>query len=521
MNQTLTNLVEEYEEGLCDIFPDSAAVDDDTSVPSGSPLIDTRSLDHSLVQGIAWTGSMKWVSQILTWVGSLFVARLLTPQDYGLVGMAAVYMGFVSLLNEFGLGTVIVTQRDLTNEQVKQLNTFSIFLGLTFFAVSCLASLPLAVFFKTSQLRWVLAAMSTAFVITAFRTVPYAILQRDLQFKTLALIEAIQSLIQAFSMVVFALVGLRYWTLVLGGLVGTVASTVLVWTRSRQPFAWPQAHSLKRALNFSADVLIARISWYFSSNADFLVAGRVLGKAALGAYTFGWTIANIPLERISTLITRLTPSVFSAVQSELASLRRYLLTLTEGLALITFPISFGVAIVAEELVLVVLGEKWRGVVLPLRLLSAYAGFRSIFILIPQLLVNTGHVKFWKWNCVATTILLPISFYVGSHWGTGGIAAAWIVIHPFVVLPYYWKAFRTIKLSPLEYFKSVLPALWGSLCMGCVVLALKILVAPAWALPFRLGVEILGGVATYLSVLLIYHRPRLTAFHEYLVDLRST
>jgi O-antigen/teichoic acid export membrane protein len=515
-----SNLIEENQKNIGVASLANPLVMDDNSLLSKSPPVDQEKLDRSLVHGVAWTGIIKWVSNIIAWVGSLVVARLLSPDDYGLVGMATVYMGFVSLLNEFGLGSVVIVYRKLTDEQIKQLNTFSVLLGLAFFAISYVASIPLAIFFKTSQLRWVVVAMSTAFMVSAFQIVPNALLRRDLQFKTLALIDGIQAVVQSSSMVVFALIGFRYWTLVLGGLLGTMVSTVLVCTRRMQPFAWPHTRGVRAALDFSGDVVIGRISWYVSENADFLVAGRFLGKAALGAYSYAWTLAGLPLERISSLINRVLPSIFSAVQDEMASMRRYLLTITEGLALITFPIAFGTAVVSDELVPFVLGEKWRGAILPLRLLSAYGAFRSIYTFIPYVLFNTGHIKFWKWNSVLSAALLPISFYIGSYWGTGGIAAAWMIVHPFLAMLNYWRAFRTIKLSLLEYLKSILPALWGSLCMVCVVMALKLVVTRAWPLPARLGIEVLGGAVTYLSVLFICHRGRLTSFYQFLRKMRS-
>jgi teichuronic acid exporter len=494
----------------------------DAPLTTGSVLssADKRNLDRSLVKGVAWTGGVKWVSQVVAWASSLLVARLLSPEDYGLVGMAAVYMGFVSLLNEFGLGAAVVVQRKLTDEQVKQLNAFSVLLGLALFGISCALSMPLAVFFKTAHLRWVVMAMSTAFVVSSFQTIPNALLQRDLRFKTLAFIEGAQAIIQALSTLVFALIGMGYWTLVLGGLVGTVTLTLLVCAQRMQPFAWPRIRDIKHALNFSTDVVIGKVSWYVASNTDFLVAGRILGKVALGTYSFAWTLANIPLDRISALVNRVLPSIFSAVQSELASMRRYLLTITEGLALISFPIAFGCALVSDDLVLLLLGAKWSGVILPLRLLSAYAAFRSIYTFIPYVLFNSGHVRFWKWNSVVSAVVLPLSFYLGSYWGTGGIAGAWIVIHPLVALPSCWRAFKTIELPWLDYFRSIWPALSGSALMLAVVVAVKLLIVSSWSLPLRLGTEVLAGGSAYAFTLLAFHRARLASFYAVLRDVRE-
>ena len=126
--------------------------------------------------------------------------------------------------------------------------------------------------------------------------------------------------------------------------------------------------------------------------SDFAVVGRVLGKAALGAYSFAWTIASVPVDRVSSLVSRVTPAFFAAVQHDPPALRRYLLNLTDGLALVTLPACIGLSIVAPEFVVVVLGNAWTPAIMPLRLLSLYAAFRSVITPAPTILVATGQAK---------------------------------------------------------------------------------------------------------------------------------
>src|SRR5262249_45660734 len=102
-----------------------------------------RELDRLLVRGIAWTGAMKWLSQLLSWSCTILVARLLTPADYGVFGMATVFFGLVSMANEFGLGTAVVTLPKLRTEQIAQVNGLSVLMGLAAFAISCVAASPL------------------------------------------------------------------------------------------------------------------------------------------------------------------------------------------------------------------------------------------------------------------------------------------------------------------------------------------------------------------------------------------
>jgi O-antigen/teichoic acid export membrane protein len=245
-----------------------------------------------------------------------------------------------------------------------------------------------------------------------------------------------------------------------------------------------------------------------------------LGKAALGSYTFAWTLAGEPVKQISALVGRVTPAVFSAVQTDYAALRRYLLSLTEALSLVTFPAAFGLALVAEEFVPLAMGPKWLAVIAPLRLLALYASFRSISMLFSHILNVIGESRFCMRNGLLAVVLLPTAFYVGSNWGTVGIAVAWMVVHPLVTLPIYWRVLRKIDLSVGRYLQSLWPALSGSLWMVVAVWATREILPSIWPLPLRFALQVLGGGAAYILTLTALHRERFYAFRQVLKKVRG-
>jgi len=475
---------------------------------------EARALDHSLLRGVAWTAAAKWASQALSWGSWLIVARLLSPEDYGLVGMAAIYLGLITLLSEFGLGTAVLAIRELSVEQISQLNGLAVLSGLASLLLSCAVAIPLGQFFHAPQLPLVVAAMSTTFVITSFKTVPFALLQRDLRFKALAVIDLGQAVILAVCMVGFAVAGFRYWTLVCGAVLGSLISTGALLRLRHLPLAWPQPKSLKHATTLSFDVLISRLCWYASANADFLVAGRVLGKAALGFYNVGWTLASVPVDKITTLVAQVTPAFFSAVQSDPPAMRRYVLRITEGIALITFPLALGLALVARDFVLAVLGTKWEATIAPLRLLAAYAAVRSIMPLLPQVLQIIRDARFEMWRMVAAAVVMPTCFYVsGNRWGTVGLATAWLLVDPIIAVPLYRRVFSKIALSPKAYLLALWPALSGTALMAAAVLAVDVFSGSAWTPSLRLAAQVAAGVISYGLACLLLHRERLKAFFE--------
>jgi len=485
------------------------------------PHAERRALDRSLLRGVAWTATAKWASQALSWGSWLIAARLLTPEDYGLVGMAAIYLGLITLLAEFGLGTAVLAVRELSVEQINQLNSLAVVLGLASLLASCVVAIPLGRFFHAPHLPLVVVAMSATFVITSFKTIPLALLQRDLRFKALALIDVSQTLVLATSMIGLAVAGFRYWTLVCGAVLGAVVSTGAVLSLKHQSFAWPRPKSLTHAISLSSNVLIARLCWYASANADFLMAGRILGKAALGLYNVGWTLASVPVDKVATLVGQVTPAFFSAVQTDRAAIRRYLLGITEGIALITFPISLGLALVARDFVLVVLGSKWQASIAPLQLLAASAAFRSITPLLAQVLQIIRDARFEMWRTVAAAVVMPTSFYLGGQrWGTVGLAMAWVLVDPVVAFPLYRRVFSKIELPFRAYFGALWPALSGTALMAAVVLAVGAFSGSEQSPGLRLVAQVGAGAISYGLACLVLHRGRFKAFRELVMAARQ-
>lgn len=472
------------------------------------------SLDSVLVKGVAWTAAVKWLTQGITWGTTVVVARLLLPSDYGIVGMAAIYINLFTLLSEFGIGTAIVTLQHLSESEIAQLNSLSILLGVLGAMLSAAAAVPLANFFHSPNLVLVVIVLSCGFIASGARTVPYSLLQKELRFKTLAVIEGAQALVQGLLTLALAFLGFGYWALALGILSFSISSAVLTLLWRRHSFQFPRSASIREALHYSRRILIGRLTWAAYNDSDFIVAGRVLGQASLGAYTLAWTLAHTPLEKLSTLINRVTPSVFAKIQKDPDALRRYLRNITGVTALAIFPVTIGLALIAPELVPLALGPAWRAAVLPLQLLALHAVIRSNVVLITPLLNIIGEERLVMWNSVAALFVLPVSFYIGSRWGTAGIAACWVIIYPVLQIPLFSRAFRGLQLSASAYLASLWPALSACAVMAASVMVLKLSMGQAWA-PFpRLATEILTGALTYVATLLLFHRPYLVGIRKF-------
>jgi PST family polysaccharide transporter len=484
----------------------------------------SKDLDRSLMRGIAWTGGMRFVSQGLRWGSTLLLARLLSPSDYGLVGYATVYLGLVFLVNELGLSAAIVQQRNLTSDQIAKIGGVSAILGVMLFLLTIGGSPLVASFFREPRIQPIVVVLASTFVLRGLQVLPRALMTRDLEFRRLAWIDGIEAAVLAGGTLLLAFLGYGYWALVVGSLIGTATGTLLGWYFRPHKMSWPtEFQTIRESVLYGAHVATSRVTWYLYSHADFAVVGRMLGTVALGAYTFGWSIANIPVEKVSAVLSRVTSGVFASAQHDDAAIRRYLLSITEGLALVTFPIAAGLALVSREFILVLLGDKWEPAIVPMALLVGYSGFRSVTLLFGQVLVATGRARRNMHFGVINLMVLPVLFVLGSRWGTAGVALAWIVGYPAVFVPFAMRyTFKVIGMTWSEYGKSLWPAVSSTTVMIIAVVAARLLLPGGdgtRTMALRLAVLVAVGVLSYAAIGIGVHGERLRAFRAMMAGLR--
>jgi teichuronic acid exporter len=470
-------------------------------------------MDRSLAGSLAWKAIGDWISQIFAWVSLLIVVRLLSPADFGLVGMAVILLPYLRYIGEFGVPRVIVNFPDLTEDQMAQLNTFSLLLGFACFGLALALAHPIALFFRSPKLAPVVIVTCSALIPWGFRTVSEGLLNKEMAFRQLSLYDAINAIAAAAITLGMAYFGFGYWSLVWGNVIATVLRTVLIIRARPFRYAWPKLSDIREHLLFGWHVLVSVVALNSYQRLDNMTVGRTLGQTALGFYGMAWVLANVPLEKVTSLVTTVVPSYLAVVQKQPAELRRYVRTLTEAISLLTFPATVGLGLVARELIPIALGHKWDGVILPLQILSIYAAFRSIVALLSKILVAVGNPRFVMWNDLFALALLPIAFYIGSRWGTAGVAWGWVAAYPLVAFPLYRKTFNAIDMKVGEYMRGVRPALDGTIVMTAFVLLVKYLRPATLPLAAQLGIEIIAGFAAYAGTIFLFHRQRMNAFLE--------
>ncbi len=484
------------------------------------PRIATRVLDRTLLRGVKWTGGIKGITLLLSWASTIIVARILSPADYGLVAMATVYLGLTTMITDFGLGSAIVALRDLNEELAAQLHAVAALVGVAAFGISCLVAVPLSRFFAAPGLVPVVIVLSTALVLDSLRVVPTSILARELRFKYLSLLEGMKVLTAVVFTLALAASGAAYWALVLGNVFAALGVTLFVLARLPHRFARPRFRTLQSTLTFSSHFLVGQLAWYGYSNADFVVAGRVLGRIALGEYTLAWTLTSAPADKIMAVFGRVMPTMLAAVQRDSSALRRYFFLFTEALAILIVPASVGLALVSRDFVLLVFGAKWASAVVPLQLLCFYTAIHTLTTPLAPVLQVTGNASFPARVGILAVMILPVAFYVsGGRWGTVGIAAIWITVFPFILVPVYARVFRTLNIRLRDYLACLGPTLISAGAMAAVVLTIRT-IGPSAPLAIRFSVQVACGAAAFITAAFFIQRRRLGVLADFVRAIRT-
>ncbi|RQW01724.1 lipopolysaccharide biosynthesis protein, partial [candidate division KSB1 bacterium] len=367
--------------------------DDALTMASDSELEAHRKLDKSLFSGIAWTAIFRWFAQFISWAIMLYVARILSPDDFGLSAMAMIPIGLARLANDLGLDAVIVQNRDLADDQVSQLGGLAIMVGVVLTLLFLILARPVAAYFNEPAVAGLIAILSLTFIADALQILPRALLQRDLAFQRLAWINGLQMVATSAALGVFATIGFSYWSLALNAITGSVVVTIVLLIMRPHRISLPRRiKSLLPSMISGSNLLIARICWYGYSNMDQMIIGKFLGKTLLGAYSFSMTFARVPNDEITSLVGKVVPGIFSTVQKETDKLRRYFLMLTEALSYITFPLALGLMLTADDFVRLVLGSQWDAVIAPLRILCVYTMIETSQSLTSHVFLWTGRFK---------------------------------------------------------------------------------------------------------------------------------
>jgi len=403
----------------------------------------------------------------------IVLARLLVPEDFGVVAMADTFAIFVSWLIDLGLTEAVVQRKEVTDRHLSTIFwagwVLGILLCLVLVAVSPLATY----FFHNDLVRPVLAISSITLAIRPLGSVHGALLRKRMEFFKFGITEVGMAAAYLVATLAMAFAGLGLWSIVLGLIFSELSSVVLRWLLYHwKPSLIFGRRELKELMGFGLNITGMRFTQLVGDRLDYLVIGRFMSADALGFYNLGLKVVQYPSLLAWTAVYRVTFPVFSSIQDEDVRLRRSFMKILAFLCMVALPFFTGLAIVAPEIVTVIFGDKWQPAILPLQILCVSGVASAIGAVVQPPLLSKGRPDIVLKLSVVRLVLLPIFLLIGIKFGMIGVAAAVSVASAILVAANYVFVNRLLKLGIRDLVTSVGPSALGSGVMALILIFLR-------------------------------------------------
>jgi len=375
-------------------------------------------------EGIMWTALFDGLQFVIRFVGSIILARILFPEDFGLMGLALIVIQLARRLANFGFNMVLVQLKTVKKEHYETVFMINLVLlgGLT--AALWFAGGYIAEFFNNERIAPIISVLAVDFLLRAFISVPNAILRRTMLFKKLEQARAVGAFFAILTPVVLALTGFGVWSLVFGYLCGSLAEMVMTmcyarWLPKFKFHFW----AFKEVFAFGLWVYIDGYISYGIKKVDFFCVGKFLGAAQLGFYERAFNLMSLPRQRIAVKINNVLFSAYSRIQDQPERIVKAMLRVVTYFSIITLPLMTWMYFVAPSLITVLYGQKWKAVIKPLQIMCLAGVFDTFSLILGPVLLAAGLVGHRTRRKFIHFIILGIFVIVGLQWQIIGVAWA--------------------------------------------------------------------------------------------------
>ena len=446
--------------------------------PAASPFDPPPQRAGAAVRGGAVAIAGQGVRTGVRLVGTVVLARLLTPADFGLVAMVGVVTGFVGMFTDVGLSAATVQRPRVTHEQVSTLFWLNVGLGCVLAALTAACSPLVAWFYGEPRLAAMTAVSAGGFVLAGFTVQHGAILRRRMRFHTVTAIGMASGVAGTAAGMTLAFTGWGVWSLVVMGLVGSAVGLVLTWAAA----AWLPGRPVRRSgvrgmLKFGGTLAGFDFVNYFSRRGDDFLIGWWHGAGPLGLYTRAYSLLLLPVQQINGPASSVVVSTLSRLQHDPAEYRAFFrtaLSLTAAAGGLLIAIAF---VAADEVVSVLLGPGWGEAVPVFRLLAPAALMATTNAATGWVCVSLGRGgRQLRWGVFASGALVA-AIAAGVPWGITGVAVAVSASRVLLRVPCLWYCFRETPVRLRDFWS---PA--GGPMVACIIAA----AAGVWLLPAAMG-----------------------------------
>lgn len=452
------------------------ASEDSKGVPrtvDAAPPGDDDTMRDRVITGFGWVGFSQIAMQITRVVVALVVARLLTPEDYGLAALTLVLASLVLIFSDFALGAALIQRKTLTEDDRNTAFWTTVCCGIGFTALGVALSGPISELYRQPDTQPLFAVLSLSFVLTALSATQQSLMLRDMQYRRLEVLTVVGAMAGAPVAIALAAAGTGPWAIISQQLAVALVTTVLIWRRSpwKPGFSFSKA-SLRDMWAFSGYVVGQRLLFYTHSNADRFIIGRFIGTGALGAYAIAYNVILQPAARIGGPLQRIMAPAFARMQDEPERIAIAWARVVRMIAAVSVPALAGLIVVAPDFVEVALGAKWESAG-PVIQILAWVGILTALqsINMDVLMARDRTALMFRFSVMFVPVHI-VAFVIGAQWGVIGVAAAYAVSSTLVEPWLTVYAARVLDVSPMIFVRAVAGVFQASAVMVGVLFAAR-------------------------------------------------
>jgi teichuronic acid exporter len=447
--------------------------------------------------GMIWGVSSKILNQILSWVVTIWVIRLLTPEDFAIIALSDLTIGFFLIVGKFGFQGALVKANKLSSAQINQTFTLLVLINLLLFCLFQLVAPEIANYLKNESLEALIRISSLSFVLSPFITVSLSLIYRNMQYKKLAQLGFFINLAQIATNLVLALLGYGFWALAIGLLVSQIVCAIMYCYIAgfipKLDFYFKGIKGLLSDSNFS---FFTGTTWELTHRVDIFLINSLVGTTALGIYRIGLSLAEKPVSLVGQMIQQIGLSSFSKISNDKELVGKYVVKASSIIAFVSFPLFFGIASISPSLVPLVLGEKWLLAIIPLQILCMIQLVNVLKEVTGSALFAVGQAKRKLIQALVVLISAAAAWEFGLQLGfiTGCITFVVVYITWFI-----WHVNDTAKFINLKgYWNHLLIPLFMSVSMFIVVYTIG-LTSNDSPFVFTIILQVICGVMSYAIV----------------------
>lgn len=465
-------------------------------------------MKREIATGAAWMILARWALRFIGIVSTLVLARLLVPEDFGLVAMAMTIVTMIELMSWLGLEAMLIKHQSPTKVHYDTAWSLRLCILLLCGAVTAAAALPTAMFFREPRLSTIMFILAGVWVLQSLENIGTVDFRRNMQFDREFLFLTGKKLIGFIVCVVSAVIWRSYWALVAGIVASRVGGLALSYLMHPMRPCWSLMH-WREMLSFSRATLVNAVLEFASNRTPHIFIGRTIGPAALGTYAIAEEIGYLPTTEVVDPIGRTLFPAYSRLAEDRETLKSYVLFVNAAVVSVALPACIGIALVAEPTVLLALGPKWTDAIPLMQVLALSAGCMAVRSNSWSLYFALGrpHYTTHLWIVKLVALLLVI-WPMYQRFGIIGVAYADLISALVMLAADIGLLLSTLKMKFLTYLRVIVRPIIATLTMAIVVglvgtVAFIPIVVPGAVgdLVFRLAAEIFLGISTYAATTL--------------------